>query len=69
VTLKVAPKTVLKLAMICTDTNDMYRRTLKKSTNGSKGKYKQKDAAFGTIFKVIKCFQKSKQKFYIYFPL
>jgi hypothetical protein len=40
-----------------------YECTLEESTNESKGKPVQKfDAAFGTTFKISKCFQRSKQK-------
>jgi hypothetical protein len=42
----------------------------KKSTNESKGKPEQKfDAAVGIIFKISKCFQRSKQKLHINFSL
>jgi hypothetical protein len=42
----------------------------KKLTNESKGKPGQKfDAAFGTIFRIDKCFQRSKQKLHINFSL
>jgi hypothetical protein len=37
---------------------------------GREGKPEQKfDAAFGTVFRITKCFQRSKQKHYIYFSL
>jgi hypothetical protein len=37
-------------------------------TNESEGKPEQKfDAAYGTILRISKCFQRSKQKLYIYF--
>ncbi len=40
------------------------------STIESKGKTKQKiDAAYGTFFRIGKCFQKSKQKLHIHFSL
>jgi hypothetical protein len=46
----------------------MYTR--KKLTNESKGKPEQKlSAAFGTTFKISKCFQRSKQKLHIAFSL
>jgi hypothetical protein len=39
-------------------------------TNERKGKPKQKfDAAFGTNFRIIKCFQRSKQKLHVDFSL
>ncbi len=42
----------------------------KKSTNESKGKLEQKfDAAYGTIFRISKCFQRSNQKLHINFSL
>jgi hypothetical protein len=42
----------------------------KKLTNESKGKPGQKFyAAFGTIFRINKCFQRSKQKLHINFSL
>ncbi len=42
----------------------------KKSTNESKGKPEQKfGAAYVTIFRISKCFQRSKQKFHIRFSL
>jgi hypothetical protein len=38
----------------------------KKSTNKSKGKPEQKfDAAYGTIFRISECFQRSNQKLHI----
>jgi hypothetical protein len=38
------------------------------STNQREGLSEQKfDAAYGTIFRISKCFQRSKQKLYIYF--
>jgi hypothetical protein len=41
-----------------------------KITNESKGKPEQKfDAAYGTIFRINKCFQRSKQKLHINFSL
>jgi hypothetical protein len=45
-----------------------------KSTYERKGKLEQFDAAFKTIFRICtvqysKCFKRSKQKLYIYFPL
>jgi hypothetical protein len=42
-----------------------------KSTIEKEGKLEQKfdDAAFGTIFRIRKCFQRSNQKLYIYFSL
>jgi hypothetical protein len=43
---------------------------LNKSTNESKGKPEQKfDAAFGTTFKISKCFQSRKQKLQFDFSL
>jgi hypothetical protein len=42
----------------------------KKLTNESKGKPEQKfDAAFGTTFRISKCFQRSRQKPHIDFSL
>jgi hypothetical protein len=42
----------------------------RKSTSESERKHKQKfDAAFGTIFRIMKCFQKSKQKLHICFSV
>jgi hypothetical protein len=43
----------------------------KKSTNESEGKKaKQKfDAAFGIIFRIIKRFQRNKQKYFLFFSL
>ncbi len=42
----------------------------KKSTNGSKGKPEQKfDAAVGILFRISKCFQRSKQRLHINFSL
>ncbi len=47
-----------------------YECTLEESTNESKGKPEQKfDAAFGTTFKISKCFQRSKQKLQLDFSL
>jgi hypothetical protein len=44
--------------------------TGKKSTNESKGKLEQKfDAAYGTIFRISKCFQRSNEKLHINFSL
>jgi hypothetical protein len=41
-----------------------------KLTNESKGKPEHKfDAAFGPIFRINECFQRSKQKLYINFSL
>ncbi len=43
---------------------------LRKSTNESEVKPDQKsDTAFGTIFRINKCFQRSKQKVNIYFSV
>jgi hypothetical protein len=42
----------------------------KKSTKESEGKPEQNfDAAFGTIFRINKCFQRSKEKLHINFSL
>jgi hypothetical protein len=42
----------------------------KKFTNESKGQPKQKfNAAFGTTFRISKCFQRSKQKLHVDFSL
>jgi hypothetical protein len=42
----------------------------RKSTNESQGKPEHKfEAAFGTIFRISKGFQRSKQKFYTDFSL
>jgi hypothetical protein len=58
-------KIVPKASYECTGT--LY---WKKSTNESKGKPEQKfDAAFGTIFRINKCSQRSKQKLHINFSL
>jgi hypothetical protein len=47
-----------------------YECTLEKFTNESKGKPEQKfDAAFGTTFRISKCFQRIKQKLHIDFSL
>jgi hypothetical protein len=44
--------------------------TLEKFTNESTGKPEQKcDAAFGTTFRISKCFQISKQKLHFDFSL
>jgi hypothetical protein len=57
VILKIVPKAV-------------YKCTLEKLTNESKGKPEQKfDTAFGTTFRISKCFQRSKQKLHIDFSL
>jgi hypothetical protein len=68
---KICPKTacdtenVSKAAMnIC-----MYSVHWEKETNASEGKPEQTDAAFGKIFRISKCFQRSKQKLSIYFLL
>jgi hypothetical protein len=46
---------------------NVYR---KKSTNDSKRKLKQKfDAAYGTIFRISECFQRSKQQLHINFSI
>jgi hypothetical protein len=45
-----------------------YECTPEKLTNESKRKPEQKfDAAFGTTFRISKCFQRSKQKLHIDF--
>jgi hypothetical protein len=42
----------------------------KKSTNESKGKPEQKfDSAYGTIFRISKCFQRRNEKLHINFSL
>ncbi len=48
----------------------MYIVHWRQSTNESKGKPEQKfDKAFETLFRICKCFQRSKQKLYIYLSL
>jgi hypothetical protein len=47
-----------------------YECSLEKFTNGSKEKPEEKfDAAFGTIFRISKFYQRSKQKLHINFSL
>jgi hypothetical protein len=63
VSLKVVPKPAC-------DRKSAMNVHWKKSTNESKRKPEQKfDAAFGTIFGISKCFQRSKQNFTLVFLL
>jgi hypothetical protein len=68
VPLKVVPKPACDSENF-SESRPMYEHK-KKLTNESKEKPEQKfDAAFGTIFRISKCFQRSKQKLHIDFSL
>ncbi len=65
--LKVVPKPACDPEMFRKPAMNVHR---KKSTNESKGKLEQKfHAAYGTIFRISKCFHRSNQKLHINFSL